>query len=196
MDARGYVTDYQVSGGTLVSTGDADSTDAYAGLFLLAVEAVQTAAPNGARLLALAPAVRLGVAAIRSTQRADGLTGAKPSWMVAYLMNEAEAFAGLQAATRLALVIGDRALARDGDTAAGAHPARGRSPVEPRDGCVRLGCAPERRATADELGPAVPGRDQPGVGRAIRARAGLPRRAVCSASCAPIRTRTTRQPST
>ncbi len=118
MDARGYVTDYQISGGSLVSTGDADSTDAYAGLFLLAVDAVQTAAPNGARLLALAPAVRRGVAAIRSTQRVDGLTGAKPAWMVAYLMNQAEAFAGLQAATRLALVIGDRALARDGSTAA------------------------------------------------------------------------------
>jgi hypothetical protein len=118
MDARGYVTDYHVAGTTLVTTGDADSTDAYAGLFLVAVEAAQTAAPNGARLVALAPALRLGVAAIRSTQRADGLTGAKPSWMVAYLMNEAEAFAGLQAATRLALAIGDRALARDADAAA------------------------------------------------------------------------------
>jgi hypothetical protein len=118
MDTRGYVTDYHVAGTTLVTTGDADSTDAYAGLFLLALEAAQTAAPGGARLVALAPALQRGVAAIRSTQRADGLTGAKPSWMVAYLMNEAEAFAGLQAATRLASAIGDRSLAREADAAA------------------------------------------------------------------------------
>lgn len=118
MDTRGYVTDYHVTGTALVSTGDADSTDAYAGLFLLALDAARTAAPNGARLLSLAPALRRAVAAIRSTQRLDGLTGAKPSWMVAYLMNEAEVFAGLQAATRLALAIGDRALARDADSAA------------------------------------------------------------------------------
>jgi hypothetical protein len=118
MDANGYVSDYTISGSTLVSTGDADSTDAYAGVFLLAVEAANTAAPDRTRLVALAPALRKAVDAIRSTQRADGLTGAKPAWMVAYLMNEAEAFAGLQAATRLALGVGDRVLARDASAAA------------------------------------------------------------------------------
>jgi hypothetical protein len=119
MDANGYVTDYRVEGAALVSTGDADSTDAYAGTFLLAVEAAYTAAPNRARLGTLAPALRRAVGAIRSTQRADGLTGAKPTWMVAYLMNEAEAFAGLQAAARLASTVGDKALAREASSAAG-----------------------------------------------------------------------------
>ena len=52
-----------------MSTGDADSTDAYAGLFLLAVEAANTAAPDRVRLGALAPALRSAVSAIRSTQR-------------------------------------------------------------------------------------------------------------------------------
>jgi len=113
MDLHGYVSDYRVSGATLVSTGDADSTDAYAGAFLLAVEAASTAAPNLARLRALMPAMRRAVDAIRSTQRPDGFTGAKPTWMVAYLMNQAEAFAGLQAAARLAATAGERALARD-----------------------------------------------------------------------------------
>jgi hypothetical protein len=113
MDANGYVTDERVVGDQLVSTGDADSTDAYAGVFLLAVEAVNTSAPDRARLIALAPALRRAVGAIRSTQRSDGLTGAKPTWMVAYLMNQAEAFAGLMAASRLAPAVGDDALARD-----------------------------------------------------------------------------------
>lgn len=118
MDADGYVTDYRVDGGTLVSTGTADATDAYAGMFLLTVEAAQCAAPDAARLAALAPKLRLGVQAIRSTLRPDGLTGAKPGWDVAYLMNDAEAFAGLQAAARLGRVLGDRQLARDAIDAA------------------------------------------------------------------------------
>ena len=98
MDANGYVTDSTVAdspvGTQLVSTGGYDSTDAYAGMFLVAVDATYTAAPDTARLRALAPKVALAVHAIQSTQRADGLTGAKPDWMVAYLMNEAEAYAG------------------------------------------------------------------------------------------------------
>jgi hypothetical protein len=119
MDANGYVTDYRVVGGsTIESTGDADSTDAYAGMFLQAAEAATVAAPNPGRLMALAPAVRAAVAAIRSTQRADGLTGAKPTWMVAYLMNQAEAYAGLQSAARLALSVGDKTLAKDASAAA------------------------------------------------------------------------------
>jgi hypothetical protein len=118
MDPRGFVTDYRVTPTGLVSTGDQDSTDAYSGMFLLAVEAVQGAAPNAARLAALAPKLRLAVAAIRATQRADGLTGAKPSWMVAYLMNEAEAYAGLLAGARLTNALGDRTTARDASAVA------------------------------------------------------------------------------
>jgi hypothetical protein len=110
MDANGYVTDYRVLGGSSIeSTGDADSTDAYAGMFLQAVEAATVAAPNPGRLMVLAPAVRAAVSAI---------TGAKPTWMVAYLMNEAEAYAGLQSAARLALSARDKTLAKDASAAA------------------------------------------------------------------------------
>ena len=112
MDANGYVTDYRISNGNLVSTGSADSTDAYAGMFLVALDAVYRAAPNVSRLGAIAPKVQAAVSAVRSTQRADGLTGAKPSYMVAYLMDQAEAHAGLVAATRLAYTLGNRSLAR------------------------------------------------------------------------------------
>src|SRR5436190_17001699 len=34
-NGTGFVTDYKISGGSPVSTGDMDSTDAYAGTFLL-----------------------------------------------------------------------------------------------------------------------------------------------------------------
>jgi len=118
MDSRGFVTDYRITPAGLVSTGDADSTDAYSGMFLLSVEAAQIGAPNGARLAALAPRIRGAVDAIRSTQRADGLTGAKPDWMVAYLMNEGEAYAGLLAGARVASAVGDRATAHYATTSA------------------------------------------------------------------------------
>jgi hypothetical protein len=118
MDARGFVMDSRITAAGLESTGDADSTDAYSGMFLLAVEAVQAAAPDPVRLAALAPKVRLAVDAIRATQRLDGLTGAKPSWMVAYLMNEAEAYAGLLAGARLTNALGDRTTARNASASA------------------------------------------------------------------------------
>lgn len=118
MDGRGFVTDYRITPEGLVSTGDADSTDAYSGMFLLSVEAANRAVPNAARLVALAPKLRGAVDAIRATQRADGLTGAKPSWMVAYLMNEGEAYAGLLAGARLASAVGDRTTARNASASA------------------------------------------------------------------------------
>ena len=103
-----------------MSTGGYDSTDAYAGMFLVAVDATYTAAPDAARLRALAPKVALAVRAIQSTQRADGLTGAKPDWMVAYLMNEAEAYAGFARRERSRARLRDTTLARSADTAAAA----------------------------------------------------------------------------
>jgi hypothetical protein len=118
MDANGYVTDFHVVPGGLVSTGSADSTDAYAAMFVLTVDAAQRAAPDATRLDALAPKVRLAVDAMRSTQRAGGLTAATPGWDVAYLMNDAEVFAGLKAAARLGRVVRDRDLVAEATGAA------------------------------------------------------------------------------
>lgn len=118
MDENGYVWDHEIRGGEVVSTGDADSTDAYAAMFLIAIEAAHVASPDGTRLAARAPAMRQAVSAIRSTQRPDGLTGAKPTFMVAYLMDQAEVYAGLQAAVRLGRTLDDRALAREAAAAA------------------------------------------------------------------------------
>jgi hypothetical protein len=112
-DASGFVTDYTVgSDGAVASTGDMDSTDAYAGTFLLAARRTFKAAPDGSRLAALRPGITAAVSAIEATQDADGLTWAKPSWRVKYLMDQAEVYAGLQAGAELAGLLGDPVLAQ------------------------------------------------------------------------------------
>lgn len=107
----GFVTDYKVVGGALVSTGDMDSTDAYAGTFLSASLDAWSATHNSQQLAALRPGIAGAMSAIEATQGADGLTWAKPTWRVAYLMDQAETFAGLRAAVQLGQALGDQALA-------------------------------------------------------------------------------------
>ena len=110
-DAHGYVDDYQRVGTGLQSLGTMDSTDAYAGTYLLAVESVFQATGNHARLKSLRRGIDGAVRAIESTQDADGLTWAKPSWHVKYLMDQAETYAGLVAATNLGDALGAANLA-------------------------------------------------------------------------------------
>lgn len=110
-DPQGFITDYRRSGAVMVSTGDMDSTDAYAGTFLLAARAALRASGDTARLVTLRRGIGLAVRAIEATQDRDGLTWAKPSWHVKYLMDQAETYAGLRAASELALALGDPALA-------------------------------------------------------------------------------------
>ena len=118
-DANGYVTDYVVNAdGSLTSKGDMDSTDAYAGTFLLAARRTFLAKGDQTRLRGLAPALVAAVRAIASTQDTDGLTWAKPSWKVKYLMDQAEVYAGLRAAADLARVLGDQTLRRNANAAA------------------------------------------------------------------------------
>jgi hypothetical protein len=117
-DASGFVSDYTVSGGALASTGDMDSTDAYAGTFLIAVNAAWQATGDLARLRELEPGIVAAVAAIKATQRSDGLTWAKPSAHVKYLMDQAEAFAGLRVAAVLAGVLSNAELAARASAAA------------------------------------------------------------------------------
>jgi hypothetical protein len=89
-----------------------DSTDSYAGMFLYAVRAAYASRSGQlAKLQPLAPAVGSAVRAIEATQDKDGLTWAKPTWHVKYLMDQAEAFAGLQAGASLATTLADQTLA-------------------------------------------------------------------------------------
>src|SRR5919106_4116315 len=68
MDAQGFVTDYVVKDGRAVSTGFMDSTDAYAGTFLLAVRDIYRANANRTRLKTLKKGIVLAVKAIEATQ--------------------------------------------------------------------------------------------------------------------------------
>src|SRR5207253_11260873 len=87
-DASGFVTDYNVSAGVETSTGDMDSTDAYAGTFLLATRRAWKASGDSASLATLRTGVGKTVAAIEATQDTDGMTWAKPAWHVKYLMDQ------------------------------------------------------------------------------------------------------------
>jgi hypothetical protein len=112
MDAQGFVNDYVMSGGTLLSTGSMDSTDAYAGTFLLALLYTYRSNPDKTMLRTFRTGIAKAVGAIEATQQADGLTWAKPSWLVKYLMDQAETYAGLIAASDLAKVLGDTTLSQ------------------------------------------------------------------------------------
>ena len=124
MDANGYVTDYDLGPApdyVETSTGDEDSTDAYAGTLLLALYQLQRQGTEGkVRLQAYDTLTSKAAAAVISTQQTDGLTWAKPSYQVKYLMDQAEAFAGLKAASKIARVFHDKALAKMTAAAASA----------------------------------------------------------------------------
>ncbi len=110
-DATGFVTDYVVENGAPRSIGDMDSTDSYAGMFLLAARQSWKVTGNTTRLGRLRAGINGAVRAIEATQDADGLTWAKPAWHVKYIMDQAEAFAGLRAAAEMSQALGNSSLA-------------------------------------------------------------------------------------
>lgn len=93
----GVVHDYLITPDGEVSTDDEDSQDAYAGSFLSAVAAMHASgnAAERAALLELRPAVAEAIGLIESLQDSDGLTWAKPTWRVKYLMDQVEVYWGL-----------------------------------------------------------------------------------------------------
>lgn len=107
MDVNGYVTDYRVSGTVETSTGDMDSTDSYAAMYLLAVRNAWISTGDRTKLEAARAGIAKALSAMESTLGADGLTWAKPSWHVKYLMDNAEVYGGLRAAAELARALGD-----------------------------------------------------------------------------------------
>jgi hypothetical protein len=119
MDTQGFVTDYVVKNGAPVSTGSMDSTDAYAGTFLIAARDAYRASLSTVRLRSLRTGISSAVKAIEATQASDGLTWAKPTWKVKYLMDQGEAYAGLSAADELAGILKDSSLARRARSDAG-----------------------------------------------------------------------------
>jgi hypothetical protein len=110
--STGFVSDATmpypfVSGDASSALGKMDSTDAYAGTFLLAVYDTMVADPNASELQSLEPGIVGAVQAIRETQQSDGLTWALPTYQMAYLMDNAEAHAGLLSAASLEAELGN-----------------------------------------------------------------------------------------
>lgn len=121
MDPDGIVHDYVVRNGKPEVTDDEDSVDATSGTFLLALREAYIAAPPGYRrhlLQRFHTAIRGAVGAIEALRDVDGLTWAKASWHVKYLMDNAEAYGGLRAAHELATALGDGGLAADASSGA------------------------------------------------------------------------------
>jgi hypothetical protein len=117
---QGFVTDYTVAAdGTETSTGEEDSTDAYAGTYLLATEMTYAVDKDSAALHAVQPGLVGALHAIEATDTSDGMTWAVPSYHMKYLMDEAEVYAGLRAATHVFTAEGDTA------DAAAAHQLAG-----------------------------------------------------------------------
>jgi hypothetical protein len=101
-----------------------DSTDAYAGMFLLAAWHVWKATNSMARLSSILTALRAAVQSINSTLNPDGLTWAKPSFHVKYLEDNVEALAGLRCAEDLGTALSDTIL-HDTAVTAGNKMAQG-----------------------------------------------------------------------
>jgi len=108
-----YITDYERSSrhNPWKSSGDFDSTDSYAALFLLALGEAFRVDPNITRLQALATGLAHSAVAINSTLN-KGLTWAKPTYKMKYTMDNAEVFAGLAECGPLADALGLTELAQ------------------------------------------------------------------------------------
>jgi len=112
MDATGgFVNDYTGHSGAWVDSGHADSYDAYAGMFLVALWATYQADPNNAKLAALHTKIALAMTALETYTQADGLTWALPSFTVKYLEDNIEALVGARCGAALATILGDGTLA-------------------------------------------------------------------------------------
>lgn len=70
----GFVNDYTGSSGAWVDSGHADSYDAYAGMFLVAMWATYQADPTPSKLAALHSKIALAMTALETYTQADGLT--------------------------------------------------------------------------------------------------------------------------
>ncbi|UVI29534.1 hypothetical protein [Paenibacillus spongiae] len=93
----GAVFDHTVAADrlTFTATGDFDSTDSYASTFLNVLRKYAETTGDTAYLLERRSDIALIAGAMLATKQSDGLTWAKPSYRVKYLMDNAEVYEGL-----------------------------------------------------------------------------------------------------
>lgn len=102
MNPDGTVNDYQGAYPELRSTGDMDSTDSYAALYLTLLRDEARIQASTAFLESMQDSARKAVAAMELTMQDDGLTFAKPSYRMKYLMDNIEVREGYAAAIEIA----------------------------------------------------------------------------------------------
>ena len=100
MNTNGTVYDYSSSSGVLTTMGDFDSTDSYGATFVDAVYHCNLAMPGLAA--ELAGPVASALAAVDLTYQSDGLTFAKPSYLIKYAMDNVEVRRGLASGSLVA----------------------------------------------------------------------------------------------
>jgi len=113
MQADGTVTDYRLEpDGRLTSAGDMDSTDSYAALYLWLIAERWRAKPEPAEWLRERElSCFRAYSAIMLTLQADGLTVAKPSYPIEYMMDNAEVIVGLWSGVSVFEALGNEGMA-------------------------------------------------------------------------------------
>lgn len=109
----GAVTDDTFApGGTLSSTGDVDSTDSYAAMYLWVLAERHQVAPDSPQWLRERELTCFrAVSAILLTLQDDGLTTARPSYPIEYTMDNAEVVVGLRSAGAVFEALGNAGMA-------------------------------------------------------------------------------------
>ena len=116
----GFVNDYRLEGQTEIDTGTADSEDSYhATLFSLVAEWIRATGKTNWLATRHAELVTL-LQGIGSLQQKDGLTWAKHSYRVKYLMDNCEVMRGLEDAAFLFSCLGDNRNANEAQLRANA----------------------------------------------------------------------------
>ena len=145
----GTICDYRVtvSGGEVTaeeSTGDYDSTDSYAALFLRLLWDYAQRYGDAALLTARAEQIRQVTEVLFATMD-RGYSYAAPDYHMMYLMDNCEVYGGLCAAERLCAAIGDTALRRRVSAARLTYETRFLTDWY-RDGHFRWAMSPDRYA--------------------------------------------------
>ena len=106
MNPDGTVNDYKGIYPDLKSTGDMDSTDSYAAIYLVLLRDEEKISENSIFLKSMQNSVRKAVAAMELTKQSDSLTYAKPGFNMKYLMDSIEVREGYAAAADIATLLG------------------------------------------------------------------------------------------
>jgi hypothetical protein len=139
-NADGTIFDFNGNSDDWTSSGQFDSTDSYAAVYIDLLRDVHQAAPDVVWLADRKPSIVTALKGIRLTMQPCGLTTAKPDYPVMYTMDNVETLLGLRAAVVLAEALGDSALQQQALAEANRMEAAISSELwNPQAACYRVG---------------------------------------------------------